>query len=241
MGIFGLFSKIKTLVFIAIVIVVIVIIIRVFRWKNDIVNMLKTELHLADAVSKSRSTSSDTPNPEDGLVSFLSKASRLVSFKDAINEVVMTVPSDKIAEEVVPQVEVGRDAVRRKNSKTSTYKREELCRKIFEDYFDDYFPTCRPKFLTNPETGHPLELDGYNAAKSLAFEHSGYQHTVYPNRFHKTREEFDKQQARDVFKKQRCAELNIDLIDIDYSVPENELEYYIHSELKKLGHKKVSH
>jgi hypothetical protein len=152
MGIFGLFSKIKTLVFIAIVIVVIVIIIRIFRWKNDIVNMLKTELHLADAVSKSKLASSDTPNGEDGLVSFLSKASRLVSFKDAINEAVMTVPSEKITEEVVGQAEAGRDPVRRKNSKTSTYKREELCRKIFEDYFDDYFPTCRPKFLTNPET-----------------------------------------------------------------------------------------
>ncbi len=240
MGIFGLFSKIKTLVFIAIAIVVVVIIIRIFKWKNDIVNMLKTELHLADAVSKSRSASSDNSNSSGDLVSFLSKASRLVNFKDAINESVMNNSSENVARESIPKVEIGRDAIRRKNSKTSTYKREELCRKIFEDYFDDYFPTCRPKFLTNPETGHPLELDGYNAAKSLAFEHNGAQHSVYPNRFHKTREEFDKQQARDVFKKQRCAELSIDLIEIDYSVPENELEYYIHSELKRLGHKRAS-
>jgi hypothetical protein len=86
-----------------------------------------------------------------------------------------------------------------------------------------------------------LELDGYNAAKSLAFEGQGYQHSVYPNRFHKTREEFDKQQARDKFKRQRCAELRIDLIEIDFtSVTVEETETYIHRELKRLGHKRSS-
>lgn len=124
---------------------------------------------------------------------------------------------------------------RRSNSKVSKYKREEMCRKIIEDYFDDYFPTCRPKFLANPKTGYPLELDAYNPRLNLSMEVQGRQHREYPNYFHKTREEFDKQLERDAFKRQRLSELGIDLIEIDDRIPTNQLETYIHGVIKQLG------
>ena len=131
---------------------------------------------------------------------------------------------------------VGRGTLpRRSNSKVSTYKREEMCRKILEDYFDDYFPTCRPRFLANPKTGYPLELDMYNPLLNLAVETQGRQHREFPNYFHKTRQEFDKQLERDAFKRRRLAELGIDLIEIDDRIPTNQVEAYIHGAIKKLG------
>lgn len=129
-----------------------------------------------------------------------------------------------------------RDKMRRSGSKTSTYKREEECRTIIENYFDDYFPTCRPNFLSNPLTGKPLELDGYNARLNLAFEHQGRQHREYPNAFHKTEAEFLKQQERDEFKRKKLSELGIDLIEISDTVPYTQLKAYIHRSLQSLGH-----
>lgn len=137
----------------------------------------------------------------------------------------------------IPKSNSNRKKPRRKNSKTSSYKREEECRKVFEDYFDDYFPTVRPKFLTNPKTGRPLELDGYNSGLNLAFEHQGRQHYEFPNRFHKTKDEFIAQQERDKFKAQRCKELGIDLIYIPESIPFDQIKSYILQKLKSLKRK----
>lgn len=41
----------------------------------------------------------------------------------------------------------------RAGAKRSNNKHEEKVRDVLEEYFDDYFPSCRPKFLRNPETG----------------------------------------------------------------------------------------
>jgi len=125
----------------------------------------------------------------------------------------------------------GRDKVRRSGSKTSKYKREEKCRKVLEDYYDDYFPTVRPKFLKNPKTGYPLELDGYNAALNLAFEHNGHQHSEYPNSFHKTKQQFLNQQERDRYKIRRCTELGIKLIIIPHTIPYRDIEDFILSKI----------
>lgn len=119
--------------------------------------------------------------------------------------------------------------------KSKAWKMEEICRTILEEYFDDYFPSCRPKFLKNPKTGRPLELDGYNARLNLAFEYNGRQHSEYPNNFHKTREEFDNQVERDLYKYSRCKELGIDLILIPYTVKEDDLKSYILSKIKSVG------
>jgi hypothetical protein len=55
-------------------------------------------------------------------------------------------------------------------------------------------------------------LDGYCEEKKVAIEYQGYQHAVYPNHFHKTREEFEAQKIRDRKKYRLCAQNGIKLI-----------------------------
>lgn len=107
--------------------------------------------------------------------------------------------------------------------------REEKCRDILEEYFQEQFPKVRPKFLRNPETNRPLELDGYNAKRNLAFEYNGKQHYEYPNSFHKNEEEFQSLLRRDKFKAERCEELGIKLITIPYDAVD--LKEFILSQL----------
>jgi len=53
---------------------------------------------------------------------------------------------------------------------------ERICRQAFETLFKAKFPISRPKWLKNPDTGYPLQLDGYCKELNLAFEHQGRQH-----------------------------------------------------------------
>lgn len=75
----------------------------------------------------------------------------------------------------------------------------------------------RPQFLKNPETNRCLEYDMYHPKAKIAIEYNGKQHYEFPNSFHKTEEEFNKQVARDELKKKISKEKGICLI----SVPEN--------------------
>lgn len=59
-----------------------------------------------------------------------------------------------------------------------------------------------------------LELDIYIPSLKLAFEYQGYQHFIYPNRFHKTKEQFETLQWRDQRKQQLCEDNQIILIII---------------------------
>jgi len=204
----GLYSKIKWIVIIVIVIFVILLFLKIFNLKPEVEKMIRQEFSLAEKVFKVR---------------------------DVIHKTSQSSVEKEIESEDNPNS--NRKRPRRANSKTSPYKREEICRKILEDYFDDYFPTVRPKFLTNPKTGKPLELDGYNARLNLAFEHQGHQHYEFPNRFHKTKEEFIAQQERDKFKAQRCKELGIDLIFIPEYIPIDDIKSYILKKLKPLNKK----
>lgn len=113
--------------------------------------------------------------------------------------------------------------------------RENKCRDIFEYLFQEPFPTKRPSFLKNPETGRNLELDGYNPKLQVGFEYNGRQHYDFPNTFHKTKEEFLKQVERDRFKEQRCRDTGVTLITIPDTVPDESLESFIRAELEKKG------
>lgn len=113
--------------------------------------------------------------------------------------------------------------------------REEKCRDIFEFLFQEPFPTKRPSFLKNPETGRNLELDGYCSKLQVAFEYNGRQHYDFPNTFHKTKEDFMKQVARDRHKEQQCRQNGITLISIPYDVPDKGLQKYIMKQLEKEG------
>ena len=112
-----------------------------------------------------------------------------------------------------------------KNSKMS--KGEALCKQVIEEIYNAPFYCVRPDFLKNPETGRNLELDLYNDFYKIAVEYDGLQHSIFPNSFHKTREEFLNQVRRDEFKIDMCDKHGIYLIRVPYNV---KLEY---SEIKK--------
>lgn len=50
---------------------------------------------------------------------------------------------------------------------------ENKVRLIFEEIFGYKFPSVRPDFLRNPDTGRNLELDGYCKELGIAFEYDG--------------------------------------------------------------------
>ncbi len=110
---------------------------------------------------------------------------------------------------------------------------EFLSRKALVKIFKKSFPICRPRFLKSPKTGRNLELDGYNEELGIAFEYNGKQHYEYPNRFHKTEDEFREQLKRDQWKLQQCDENNIYLINIPYNIPFNQISDYIKQKLPR--------
>ena len=114
------------------------------------------------------------------------------------------------------------------DKKTAAESRgEKICRNVLEKFFNKPFQTCRPDFLMNPESGKNLELDCYNEELGLALEYNGIQHYVFPNKFHKTQDDFEQQVRRDEFKKNACQTAGIYLIIVPYSIPHNKLPKYI--------------
>lgn len=112
--------------------------------------------------------------------------------------------------------------------KTQSSKREEACRLIFEEIFGAKFEsTRRLSWLTNPETGHRLELDGYNKDLGIAFEFNGVQHYEYPNHLHRDETEFIAQKRRDIFKHHQCDKNGVYLITIPYTVKDKDLKAFI--------------
>ena len=101
-------------------------------------------------------------------------------------------------------------------------------------YPNNEWKKVRPDFLKYNK-GANLELDLYCSELKLAFEYDGRQHREYVPHFHKTEEEFEELQKRDIWKDARCKEQGIRLIripDIDGEIcidcynPEN-MEKYI--------------
>lgn len=111
----------------------------------------------------------------------------------------------------------------------STGYTENKVREIFESRFDKQFPTVRPKFLRNPETGRNLELDGYCEELKLAFEYDGRLH--YESWDEDDPEPLAKTQERDKLKDKLCEENDIILIRIPYWEKTN-LDSYIEGKLK---------
>lgn len=116
-----------------------------------------------------------------------------------------------------------------------TYKMEERCRQIIQKIYGKTFASERPDFLKSPLTNKNLELDCYNPELRIALEYNGQQHYTYVQRFHKSKRDFYAQVHRDDWKRKRCRELGIRLIEVPYWVPEGQLEEYIVGELKKKG------
>ena len=121
-----------------------------------------------------------------------------------------------------------------KSKKPILKKHEVRCRRIFEDLFHKPFTSVRPDFLRYV-TGKNLELDGYNEELGIAFEYQGIQHRQFTPLFHKTYSMFEKQLQRDAWKKQKCEENDILLLEIPDTVPYESLEEYIKTWVKEQG------
>ena len=106
-------------------------------------------------------------------------------------------------------------------------KGESECRRILEEIYGRKFPSSRPDFLKNPESGHNLELDGYCEDLQIAFEYNGSQHYNFPNWIHKSRDEFDKQVRRDQYKIQACDRSGVYLITVPWTIPHNLIRDFI--------------
>lgn len=118
---------------------------------------------------------------------------------------------------------------------TSKWKTEGLCRIILEKIFDKKFPSTNPSFLKNPSTGRNLQLDCYNEQLKLALEYNGEQHYNFPNKFHHSKQDFDKQVHHDNLKKERCKEHRITLIVVPFTIRKKELVQYITEKLEQSG------
>lgn len=113
-------------------------------------------------------------------------------------------------------------------------KGESECARVLQKMFNRPFPNVRLPEMINPDTGRRLELDCYNkdvgemlGYNGLALEYHGEQHFKFPNYFHRTKDQFDKQRRRDEIKLGLCDELGIYLITVPYTVSLSEIAKYI--------------
>lgn len=120
-----------------------------------------------------------------------------------------------------------------KKKKKRINKTEEMCRDIIQEIYHAPFPSIRPDFLKSPKTKRNLELDCYNSNLKIALEYNGAQHYKYSPHFHKSKKDFYSQVHRDDWKRKKCKELGIILIEIPYWVSPPDLKQFITSELRK--------
>jgi hypothetical protein len=93
---------------------------------------------------------------------------------------------------------------------------ERLVRFHLEAIFGVPFPKVRPSWLLSP-TGRPMELDGYNEALGLAFEHDGPQHRE-PVKFFGGPERAALQRSHDELKDRICEVRGVVLVRVDERV-----------------------
>ena len=113
---------------------------------------------------------------------------------------------------------------------------EPIFRKVLEEMTSLKFPKKRPKWLKNPDTKRPLEIDCYNEKSKIAFELQGAHH-YRPIAFWGGEETFQKVLQKDQIKKTICEEKGIHLFCIDQRpargrTPQQKEEYY-KKEIKK--------
>jgi hypothetical protein len=88
---------------------------------------------------------------------------------------------------------------------------ERISREVVETLFGKPFPKLRPAWL-EMRPGSYLELDGYNEKLGIAFEHHGRHH--YGDVQMRFPTNFRDQKKRDTFKRRRCVEERVRLIEI---------------------------
>jgi hypothetical protein len=114
-------------------------------------------------------------------------------------------------------------------------KGERAARAAAERIFGKPFIKIRPDILRNQVTNHNLEIDIYNDDLKIGIEYSGRQHYEFVPFFHKNYETFLNQKYRDEIKRMLCKEHQITLIEIPYTVKEENIESFLRIECIKRG------
>lgn len=94
-------------------------------------------------------------------------------------------------------------------------KGEQLIRLAFQEVFNIEFVKCHPDWLRRKQRGRPMELDGWNESLKLAFEYQGAQHRAAPSWFKAGDGWFEEQLKRDAFKKKRCKDNGVFLVEVE--------------------------
>ncbi|KKL62687.1 hypothetical protein LCGC14_2182710 [marine sediment metagenome] len=116
---------------------------------------------------------------------------------------------------------------------------EIICRGFFERIFNTKFPKARLKWLMNPLTGGQMHFDGYCKELKLVFEFNGPQHyRMYP-KFHKSYQDFVRQQERDKVKALLCQRHGVTLITVPHTLEYDEFQEFIINEYTILTGKKL--
>ena len=110
---------------------------------------------------------------------------------------------------------------------------EKICRGYFEALFNEKFPKSHPDWLKY-SSGKKLELDGYCKKLGLAFEYQGEQH-YFLSRFFNRTFNLEKIKEHDEFKKGRCAQNKVTLIQVPYNISYEQLGKWISEECKRRG------
>ena len=113
--------------------------------------------------------------------------------------------------------------------------RENVMRSALEFLTGKAFVKIRPPWLRNEKTGRCLEIDAWCEELKLACEFQGYQHTVFPNRFHKSFDDFLAQQQRDRFKATALKAMGIRLLEVPHTVCAEEIPSYLAERLAPLS------
>lgn len=97
---------------------------------------------------------------------------------------------------------------------------EMLCCEILEDIVqEEVHSNIKPKWLKNPKTGYPLELDCYYEKLKIAIEYQGPHHYKLVKKFHKNGLESLKEvKEKDRIKKELCKQQGVRLICVPYIV-----------------------
>jgi len=114
---------------------------------------------------------------------------------------------------------------------------ERVCGRLAEAILQRKFQSHVRFNWLRSEKNHLMHLDRYNDELKLAFEIQGIQHYVFPNRFHKTEEEFSRQRFLDQRKRELVEHHGITLIEVPFTIKYDKMQEYIIEQCRANGFK----
>lgn len=200
----------------------------------------KTEIHEEDETEKETSSDSEEDKTETNEESEEEETSE-DSDESEKEDSEETSSSEESEQSTEPNGEEDSDESEEKNVTIVSWdsindsKGERLCAQILSNLTGLSLIKVRIEQIRNPKTGEPLEIDCYNEKARIGLEFQGPQHYHYPNWTECSLKEFKELVGRDEFKRNKCHELGIKLIEVPYTIAQEDLEEYIKEQFVVLG------